>query len=566
MDKIFDFISEERLFHFLADPTSAAGIEIITPHLTDSKAPLGEGSMGTTAMSKSATTATSATAAATKPVAATATTSTSVPASTASSDDPFLKNLFAANKGEKGNDLMFQSLIKSEEKNVEKKKSILGELPKIDTSLFIDREYHLKRQLSGVKIALACFVTLGFFLFLYFYAQLDPNFNLFGSDNVGKRLSTTNDQLRSMQTQVNFYRYRIAKKDLDQFFYQANEYLQKYDAWKSTPADNPQKSELLSDLDTAKTDLTKPFDDAREKLSKSIIVPLYHEVDPVANRETLDPAAAAEEEKKLATQEFQDSLKQYIDTQKTGANPDEVRDLNEMKMIVGNNALLALTSTDLSKMSHADLRAFILQMSNHYNQRLAFIFHIKDHRIPWYSIITEIYDKTTSIDKGRFKTKLYKDVGGIQYTGFDFNGDTGRITISGNVKDFDGVNFTIVADLIDILEGSSKFKDVEMRTFSKSFTSDKDGFEGNFKIDLSLQKEDDRDSRDTAVNLGSLSNVFSAPKAPDVTPDVPDVPATPATPEPATEPAPAVTPSPEPAAPTDTSTPAPAPTEPSTTP
>ncbi len=552
MDKIFDFISEERLFHFLADPTSAAGIEIITPHLTDSKAPLGEGNASTAAMptvsgTPAAITPVTATAT-TKPAAMSATlpatTSTSAPAGTTSSD-PFLKNLFADNKSEKGNDLMFQSLLKSEEKNVEKKKSILGELPKIDTSLFIDREYHLKRQLSGVKIALACFVTLGFFLFLYFYTQLDPNFNLFGSDNVGKQLSTTNDQLRSMQTQVNFYRYRTAKKDLDQFFYQANEYLQKYDAWKSTPVDDPQKSQLLSDLDTAKADLAKPFDDAREKLSKSIIVPLYHEVDPVANRDTLDPAAAAEEEKRIATQEFQDSLKQYIDTQKTGAKPDEIRDLNEMKMIVGNNALLALTSTDLSKMSHADLRAFILQMSNHYNQRLAFIFHIKDRRIPWYSIITEIYDKTTSIDKGRFKTKLYKDVGGIQYTGFDFNGDTGRLTISGNVKDFDGVNFTIVADLIDVLEGSSKFKNVEMRTFSKSFTSDKDGFEGNFKIDLSLQQEDERDSRDTAINLGSLSNVFSAPKAPDVTPDVPVTPA-----------------APEPAAPTDASTPTPTPTEP----
>jgi hypothetical protein len=80
-----------------------------------------------------------------------------------------------------------------------------------------------------------------------------------------------------MQTQVNSTDIEL-QKDLDQFFYQANEYLQKYDAWKSTPADNPQNQNFF--LISIKTDLAKPFDDAREKLSKYYRSSLS-QVDPV---------------------------------------------------------------------------------------------------------------------------------------------------------------------------------------------------------------------------------------------------------------------------------------------
>ena len=87
MEKLFDFTqftTNERLFHFLAD-TNASGIEILTPHLTDEAKPVGAGT-GNGNVSQSTTT------------------------------DPFLKNLFAENKEKKDGDLLFQSLIKSEEK------------------------------------------------------------------------------------------------------------------------------------------------------------------------------------------------------------------------------------------------------------------------------------------------------------------------------------------------------------------------------------------------------------------------------------------------------------------
>lgn len=516
MEKLFEFTTNERLFHFLADTTNTSGIEILTPHLTDEKSAVPGGTgMGTG--SAPAVHASIALPDAAKSI-------STPPASTTAGSgdsDPFLKNLFADNKKEKGNDLMFQSLMKSEEKSVETKKSILGELPKIDTSLFIDQEYHLKKQLSATKIGVAALILFGFGLYVFFATQLDPNLDFISSPNLGKRLSTTNEQLKSLQTQVNFNRYSAAKQHLDQFFYHANEFLEKYDAWKT--GDESKKAQLLSDLDAAKLDVTKPFEAAREKLSKPLFVTLYREVDPVADRATVDPATAAEEEKKIAVQDFTTALNDFISTNKTKASGDDLRELSELSLMVGNQKLLSLMATDVSKMSDDQLRNFILKVSEQYNQRLAFIFRIKDHRIPWYTIINEIYDKTSLIDNGRFKINL-KELGGIRYTGFDFDGATGRITISGNVKDYKGQNFSIMADLIDILEGSSKFKDVQMRNFSKTF-AEKDGYDGNFKIDLSLQKSDEVDLRDAALNLGAFT---FGQKVPTATPVAPTATSTPA--------------------------------------
>ncbi len=474
MHNLFDFGTDERLFHFLADPaTSGSDIAIVTPHLTDEQPPVARG-------------VTTPVVGGTAPTGA---------------QDPFLKNLFADNKEKKdGESLMFQSLIKSEEKNVEKKKSILGELPKIDTSLFIDKEFHLKKQLSYAKITMASLITLGFALFLFFYTQLNPNFDLTKTPNVGKTLKTTNEELKNLQTDVNFYRMSTAKKHLDVFFYNANEYLQNFDAWKT--ADDADKGIKLSELDAARSAVIAPFDAAREKFSKDIFVALY--------RDNPEEAEAILNDKTKVVDEFAMLLRDAIRVKKDAASVSaaEKRDYSELMEIVGNKSLQTLISTDLSKMTHDQLRQFILKLSGRYNHRLAFIFQIKDHRIPWFDIITEIYERTGAIDKGRFKARLYDDIGGIQYGGFDFDGTTGRITISGNVKDFDGINFTIMAGLIEELESSRRFKDVEMRNFSKNFT-EKEGFEGSFKIDLSIQKYDESDPRDKGVDIEKLPGIFN---------------------------------------------------------
>lgn len=499
---LFDFNAEVKLFHFLGETSGSSDITISTPHLTDAQPPAPSGEAGSFALAGNI-----------------AAGSVGSPKSAAPGEDTFLKNLASQKQKNSDSDLVLQALAQSEGKNVEKKKAILGELPKIDTSLFIDREFHLKKQLSFIKVLFASLITLGFMLYVFFFTQLNPDITLFGNQNVGAKLKISSDSLRSVMTEVNYHRYRSTKEYLDQFFYKSNEYLQVYDAWRA--ADNSKKDALAADLEKAKNELVKPFELARGILAKQNFTVVYREQSLVLDAAGMDPEVLKEEEKKLATAEFNTLLQENIAEKKriaseelknltSGTNKElkkqEIRDMDELLQLIGNAPLQQLISTDIKKMPHNKLREHIIKLSSKYNNRLAFIFQIKDKRIPWAVLIKEIYTKTEASDD-RFKTKLYKDIGGILYTGFDFDGSTGRLTISGNVKDFKGENFKILAILIDQLEGSTRFKDVEMRNFSKTF-SEKDGFEGNFKIDLGIQADGAIDDRDKVIDLSQDAQFF----------------------------------------------------------
>lgn len=503
--KLFSFHSETRLFHFLNDTAAGGDIMVSAPHLTDAAAVAPSGVHEAAPVAPATMSAVKLD----EPV-----------SGTTAESDTFLKSLTDDKKKNADQDLVLQSLVKSEEKGVEKRKSILGELPKIDTSLFIDQEFHLKKQLSYVRIAFALLITLGFGLYIFFFTQLNVQGNFFTTSNVGTKLETTSDALKSTMTEVNYFRYKTAAEYLDQFFYGANEYLQKYEAWQA--ADEKKKGELAANLEKAKSDLIKPFESARDTLAKQNYTVIFREKPLVESGDTT-PEIRAEEEKRAAAAEFNDLLKTEIGKKKLAVLDDlknaksatdketkraELRTLNEMYQLVGNAPLLKLISTDAKKMSHEQLRKHIIALSAKYNNRLAFVFQIKDRRVPWAALIKEIYAKTEATDE-RFATKLFEDLGGIQYTGFDFDGTAGRLTISGNVKDADGLNFNILATLIDQLEGSSKLKDVDMRNFSKTF-SEKDGYEGNFKIELSLQAPGDTDIRDKIVDLSNGAKLFSS--------------------------------------------------------
>jgi hypothetical protein len=53
-------------------------------------------------------------------------------------------------------------------------------------------------------------------------------------------------------------------------------------------------------------------------------------------------------------------------------------------------------------------------------------------------------------------------------------------------KTMDGSNFTLLSKLIDILELSPYFMNVEDRSFTKSGSAET-GYESNFKIELNLE-------------------------------------------------------------------------------
>lgn len=486
-ERIFDFIGQERLFHFMAD-AAVEDIAIATPHLTDEAPKNPESATATTA-----TTTASPTAAA---------------SGTNPTNDPFLKNLFAektSTESAASEGSVFQSLVKSEQQAVAKKKSILGELPKIDMSLFIDREFQLKKQLVIIRAIFAGLIIAGGVLYGYFITQLNPSFDIFGA-NLGAQLTQTSTQLTSKQTEINFNRYRTAKYDLDAFLYQANQYIKHYEAWRDAQTD-AEKGPLASVLDDAKTELLKPLNDARSLLTKDIVVDYYRESGPVARED--------------AVSGFNDMLRKRVaDERKTvsellkSTQPTETKNdlqasllsFNELSYLIGNRSLLAQMNRDMSSASHKEIYDYVLKFSSLYRHRLAYVFSITSQRLPMTEMLQELFRVTATVDL-QFRTAVSKDGPGIKYSSFDFSPESNRIAINGTIRDYDGVNFNKLADLIDAIEGSHMFKDVDMRSFSKSFQENKDGqstYEGNFRIDFTYQKPDETSTKDKQFDVSTI--------------------------------------------------------------
>lgn len=383
----------------------------------------------------------------------------------------------SAKQEKKTDDEVFKSLMKTEEKALEKKKSVLGELPKIDTSLFIDREYHLKKQLSVVRFLFAFLLLASFGIYVYFYSQLTPSFDLFGQ-NTAQKLEDKNSQLKNLQTELNFFRIQTAQVLLDRFTYLGDQFLKKFNEYQVAQAD-AKKAEILADLQSLREEMHEPFEKAREKLLAQNFAALFR-TENVTEQEAIS--------------EFDQYLRDKIQSEQISGQLK-----SDLLQLAGKPHLKTLLQTNIREMTHEDLKEFFGKLALSYPNRLGFVYQIKQKRVPWARTIREIDEKTKTIDP-LFRTGFFDKLGGVLYTSFDFDAATSRIAINGRAKSEDGTNFSILANLIDELEGSQLFNGVDMRSFSKR-SAEGGSYEGSFKVDFFLQNKKEADEKDKKYNL-----------------------------------------------------------------
>ena len=79
----------------------------------------------------------------------------------------------------------------------------------------------------------------------------------------------------------------------------------------------------------------------------------------------------------------------------------------------------------------------------------------------------------------------FDELGGIQYTSYDFDSSGPSISIVGETKRFDTTNFTMIVNLIDELNNSDLFENAEMHSFSKSGSLES-GYTASVKLNLGL--------------------------------------------------------------------------------
>ena len=172
-------------------------------------------------------------------------------------------------------------------------------------------------------------------------------------------------------------------------------------------------------------------------------------------------------------------------------NADDVRDYklyNQTQRLVSNTDLVSyFESADVDAMSELELALMIMDVNELVENELSTIQKIKESRINWSDIINQIELETTYVDQ-YFSDGYFDEIGGIQYTSYDFDTDTGLVTITGVTKRFDTNNFTMISNLIDKLNSSPYFSGVEMKSFTKSGSAE-DGFTSTLRLNLYLQKD-----------------------------------------------------------------------------
>jgi hypothetical protein len=112
---------------------------------------------------------------------------------------------------------------------------------------------------------------------------------------------------------------------------------------------------------------------------------------------------------------------------------------------------------------------------------------LKENRIKWSSIIEEI-ETITKEEDTLYNTGFFEELGGIKYSAFDFDSDKNRVVLTGQAKRDDGTTFTLITNLLDSLEQSQMFKQVENRSYPKS-GDEETGYTSTFRIELYLDNE-----------------------------------------------------------------------------
>lgn len=379
---------------------------------------------------------------------------------------------------------IIKGILKTED--AEERKPLLGPLPKIDMSMFIDEEYHAKQKLFFAKGAFATIFMIALCTWGYFHIQLSPTFDLFSQQigqNVTQTLRAKTEALQSSQTQLNAKRYLITKVHLDNFTYYADEFLKRYEESKASQSES-KKAKLEEQLTDLKGKLQTDFEAIRANISEPNYVEVYREND------------APESDAKF---EFNQMLLDYFEGEKAkmsekdpAAARFEIKEANEIISLIDNAKFESIFQGDFNSLTNEDIKDLIGEVNGVVRNEFSILHSIMAKKINWANVISEIENVTSEVDKD-YGSGYFEQIGGIAYTGYDFDSASSRVSITGQTKRDDATNFTLIANLIDKLESSEMFKDVNMRSFTKSGSVDS-GYVATLKLDFFLQNDEESSS------------------------------------------------------------------------
>lgn len=347
------------------------------------------------------------------------------------------------------------------------------------------------------RIKLLKAITLGLAIIVllftgYFGYQIYPDLHFFG-DTLAKKLQRSNDTLLSQQTRLNEIRFRAIVQGLTHVNLLADVFLRNSEIIDSpryaTAVKMRAQSQLGETREALKNALKIIAENARAAFSFSL------------------PGIVVEEGEPDFEARFAAKLRENIALKKQTADssPAENRVLDNILWLLDKKSFRGyLKSIKADELDDEALKLVLNRFRDEGTDDISLIAQLKQKRARWTEILGYLDELTRKVDI-LYGKDLFEKIGGIQYGNYEFNADSGVLTVTGLVKTEDTKTFSLMASLVDTLEKSPYFKDVEMREFAKAKASQDESFSGSIRLTIKIQAAGEKDPRDEALQNTPLT-------------------------------------------------------------
>lgn len=355
--------------------------------------------------------------------------------------------------------------------------SLLGPKPTFSRHEFEEEE---RKTTKIAKVLFQVFIVLAVVTYGFFYTQLESSFSLFSSQlgpNAATRFESSNVELKKTQTENNLVRFRLIRLMLDGINAQIDSRTAQINIIDSPNSTEVVKTQAKTALEKINQDIKKNLLEVQALMVQSFGVDIFSKV-PIseAERELSFTALLVEQlQKERALLSGENSTVR-----------DELRSIDNVINLVENAGFRGIMrSKDFGKISDDDLSLVLQQIREQGTDRLSAIEKIRKQRLNWAKIISDINGVTRKADL-YYGQGLFKTVGGFLFSSYRFDAKSKRIAITGITKTSDSKTFSFIARLIDSIEKSPQFMNIDFRTFSKTLSEDGD-YSSSINLDFELQ-------------------------------------------------------------------------------
>lgn len=361
---------------------------------------------------------------------------------------------------------------------------LLGSRPNVSAQELEAAKEAGKRRARNI-FAVAVFLCLG--VYSFFYTQLQPDFTLLADiigPSVGSKFEQSNAEIAKIQTDINLLRFRTARLELDELYGIADAYGLDVTVSEAPTSSEIQEQEALMRADEQSGILNEKIAQLRRLIAQPMGIDLF-------SREPITPEQREEKFEALLI----DALKQ----QRSALSGGESRTIEAVEKLVSNKTFrTVLKSGNVEKMTHAERNAFLKKLRAESGDEFSSIEKIRAQRIAWSRLLSDIHAVVRKADP-LYGQGLFKTVGGFVFSAYRFDVKSARVGLTGTTKTSHSKTFSAITQLVDAVEKSPQFKDIDFRSFAKSRDESTGDFSSSVNIEFSLQSGPD--PRDDIISL-----------------------------------------------------------------